>query len=67
MAGGLAAAEAEAGQQLMTPQLVQQQRISDVVKGPISEDDIVRVSARLAAAGWPLAAPLSGSGERGSR
>lgn len=55
---GELAEEAEAGQQLMTPQLVQQ-RISDVVKGPIHDDDLVRVSARLAAAGWPLGTPTT--------
>ena len=48
--------EAQAGQQLMTPELVEQ-RISDVVKGPIHDDDLVRVSARLASAGWPLGTP----------
>jgi hypothetical protein len=53
--------DAAAYQHILTRQLVEQ-RIHDVVKGPISEDDIVRVSARLAAAGWPLAAPISGSG-----
>jgi hypothetical protein len=52
--------EAEAQQQLLTRQLVEQ-RIQDVVKGPINEDDVIRVSARLAAAGWPLGSPLTGS------
>ena len=42
--------------QLLTSELVAQ-RIQDVVKGPIDNDDVVRVSARLAAAGWPLASP----------
>jgi hypothetical protein len=51
------AGDAEAGTALMTPQLVQQ-RITDVVKGPMLEKDLVRVSARLAAAGWPLGSPL---------
>jgi hypothetical protein len=51
------AGEAEAGLAIMTPQLVQQ-RITDVVKGPGLEDDLVRVSARLAAAGWPLGSPV---------
>lgn len=55
---GELAQEAQAGQQLMTPQLVEQ-RISDVVKGPIHDDDLVRVSARLASAGWPLGSPDS--------
>jgi hypothetical protein len=27
------------------------------VKGPVHDDDVVRVSARLAAAGWPLGSP----------
>ncbi len=49
--------EAEAGQQILTRQLVEQ-RIEDVVKGPIDEGDAIRVSARLAAAGWPLGSPL---------
>ena len=49
--------DAAAHQHIMTPQLVEQ-RIQDVVKGPIREDDIVRVSTRLAAAGWPLASPV---------
>ena len=30
-------------------------RIADIPKGPILDADVVRVSARLAAAGWPLA------------
>jgi hypothetical protein len=51
--------QAEAGIQIMTPQLVQQ-RITEVVKGPVHGDDVVRVSARLAAAGWPLGSPASG-------
>jgi uncharacterized protein DUF3349 len=50
--------EAEAQQQLLTRELVEQ-RIQDVVKGPIKEDDVVRVSTRLAAAGWPLGSPLT--------
>lgn len=31
------------------------ERIHDVLKGPPSEEDVHRVSARLAAGGWPLA------------
>jgi hypothetical protein len=50
--------QAEAHMHLMTPQLVQQ-RIVEVVKGPVHGDDVVRVSARLAAAGWPLGSPSS--------
>lgn len=48
--------EAEAGQQLMTHELVRQ-RIADLVKGPVTAHDLTRVSARLAAAGWPLGMP----------
>ncbi len=51
--------DAEAGQQLMTRPLVAQ-RIADVVRGPIDERDVTRVSARLAAAGWPLGSPGPG-------
>ncbi len=51
--------EAEAQQQILTRSLVER-RIQDVVKGPIEEGDVLRVSTRLAAAGWPLAAPLAG-------
>jgi hypothetical protein len=56
--------DAEAGQHILTRQLVEQ-RIGDVVKGPIDERDAVRVSARLAAAGWPLGSPLNGGDEGG--
>jgi Protein of unknown function (DUF3349) len=49
--------EAAAGQHLMTEQLVQQ-RITDIVKGPIDESDVDRVSSRLAAVGWPLGSPV---------
>ena len=52
--------DAAAHQHILTHQLVEQ-RIQDVVKGPIREDDIVRVSTILAAAGWPLATPVSAS------
>lgn len=31
-----------------------QERIEDLLKGPASTEDVLRVSARLAAAGWPL-------------
>lgn len=50
--------EAAAHHQILTRELVEQ-RIQDVVKGPINEDDVLRVSARLAAAGWPLGSPLT--------
>jgi hypothetical protein len=49
--------EAATGEQILTRQLVEQ-RIADVVKGPIDHDDVVRVSTRLAGAGWPLGSPL---------
>jgi hypothetical protein len=49
---------AEAREQILTRSLVEA-RIHDVVKGPIDEGDVVRVSARLAAVGWPLASPLT--------
>ena len=51
--------DAASGQQLLTRALVQQ-RIQDVVKGPVDDRDVVRVSARLASAGWPLASPPAG-------
>jgi Protein of unknown function (DUF3349) len=50
--------EAAAQQQILTRQLVQA-RIADVVKGPINEEDVIRVSSQLAAAGWPLGSPLT--------
>jgi hypothetical protein len=49
--------EAASGDQILTRQLVEQ-RIADVVKGPVDDLDVSRVSARLAAAGWPLGSPL---------
>lgn len=55
-------ADAEAGDALVTPQVVRQ-RIAEVVKGPAHADDLVRVSARLAAAGWPLGAPAEDADE----
>lgn len=58
--------EAAAQQQILTRQLLEQ-RIQDVVKGPINVDDVVRVSARLAAAGWPLGSPVTPAAEDGSR
>jgi hypothetical protein len=47
------AREADAGDEILTRALVEQ-RIEDVVKGAPVPEDISRVSARLAAAGWPL-------------
>lgn len=54
--------EATAGEQILTRQLVEQ-RIADVVKGPVDGQDVGRVSARLAAAGWPLGSPLDAGGD----
>jgi len=48
--------KAESGQAIITRELVQD-RIEDVVKGPAAAEDLGRVSARLAAAGWPLGPP----------
>jgi hypothetical protein len=50
-------ADARSGQQVVTGELVQQ-RISEVVKGAVDERDVERVSARLAAVGWPLGSPV---------
>lgn len=55
---GQLAAEVAQHEQLLTRQLVEQ-RIQDVVKGPISTDDVIRVSVRLAVAGWPLGSPAT--------
>jgi hypothetical protein len=51
--------DAQSGQHLLTRELLEQ-RIEDVVKGPIDDGDIIRVSSRLASAGWPLASPPAG-------
>jgi Protein of unknown function (DUF3349) len=48
--------DAESGQAIITREVVEN-RIEDVVKGPAAAEDVGRVSARLAAAGWPLGAP----------
>jgi Protein of unknown function (DUF3349) len=45
--------DADSGHAVITPELVEG-RIQDVVKGPAVAEDVGRVSARLAAAGWPL-------------
>ncbi|MBO0843807.1 MAG: DUF3349 domain-containing protein [Nocardioides sp.] len=37
-----------------------EERIEDVLKGPALPEDVVRVSSRLAAAGWPLWSPEHG-------
>ncbi len=47
------AEDADSGRAMITLELVED-RIQDVVKGPVVADDVGRVSARLAAAGWPL-------------
>ncbi len=47
--------DAASSDTLLTRQVIEQ-RIADVMKGPVLDSDVVRVSARLAAAGWPLAA-----------
>ncbi len=48
--------DAASGQATITRELVQD-RIEDVLKGPAAAEDVGRVSARLAAAGWPLGSP----------
>ena len=50
--------EASSGHAVMTEQMVQQ-RITEVVKGPIDQRDVDRVSAKLAAVGWPLGSPVT--------
>jgi uncharacterized protein DUF3349 len=62
--------DAASGDEALTGDVVQQ-RIADVVKGAVDERDVERVSARLAAVGWPLGSPvgagvqeLNGDGER---
>jgi uncharacterized protein (DUF2267 family) len=52
----------ESGEAIITPALVQQ-HIEDIVKGPAVPEDVARVSARLAAAGWPLWSPLDASSD----
>ena len=58
--------DAEAGQQIMTRQLVEQ-RIADLMKGPVLPEDVARVSTLLAAAGWPLGSPADGEEPEDSR
>jgi uncharacterized protein (DUF2267 family) len=50
-------AAAESGETLLSRAVVER-HIEDVLKGSASADDVVRVSARLAAAGWPLGTPV---------
>ncbi|WP_426241392.1 DUF3349 domain-containing protein [Nocardioides sp. LHG3406-4] len=57
--------EAATGEETLTAQLVQQ-RIAEVVKGPIDDTDVARVSARLAAARWPLGSPLAAEADPGA-
>ena len=45
--------DADSGDAIVTRPVIAE-RIADVVKGPAAPGDIARVSARLAAAGWPL-------------
>jgi hypothetical protein len=48
--------QADGDNPLITRAMVQQ-RIEDLLKGPSLPEDVARVSARLAAAGWPLWSP----------
>jgi hypothetical protein len=48
--------EADENDALITRAMVED-RIADVLKGPGQPEDVARVSARLAAAGWPLWSP----------
>ncbi len=45
--------DADSGEAIVTRPVIAE-RIADVVKGPATPGDVARVSARLAAAGWPL-------------
>lgn len=49
----LTTAATDQGDAMITAGQVQE-RIEDLIKGPASTEDVLRVSARLAAAGWPL-------------
>jgi Protein of unknown function (DUF3349) len=48
--------DAGSGHAIITRELVQD-RVEDIVKRPAATEDVGRVSARLAAAGWPLGQP----------
>ncbi|MFT4010148.1 MAG: DUF3349 domain-containing protein [Nocardioidaceae bacterium] len=50
------ATEAESGHTLLSHGVIQA-RAAEVLHGPALDDDLTRVSARLAAVGWPLAGP----------
>jgi uncharacterized protein (DUF2267 family) len=52
--------EADTEHFIITRAMVEE-RIEDVLKGPAMPEDVVRVSSRLAAAGWPLWSPAHGS------
>ena len=43
------------------------ERVEDLLLGPALPDDLVRVSTRLAAAGWPLGDPEAPETDRGER
>lgn len=49
--------DAAEGRAILTAELVRA-RISSVLSGAVLEEDVARVSARLAAVGWPLGSPL---------
>jgi hypothetical protein len=51
------AREAAGGHAILTPDLVRD-RISEVLSGAVHDEDVARVSARLASVGWPLGPPL---------
>ncbi len=55
----------ETGQAL--DRTVMRERIEDLLLGPALPDDLVRVSTRLAAAGWPLGDPEWTETDRGER
>lgn len=60
------ARDAADGRAILTPDLVRT-RISEVMSGAVLEEDVARVSARLAAVGWPLGPPLCGASQTDGR
>jgi hypothetical protein len=50
-------AEEAGAEDLLITEAMVQERIEDVLKGPAHDEEVSRVSARLAAAGWPLWQP----------
>jgi len=50
------AADADADGERITREMVEEQ-IAEVIDGPATPDDVTRVSARMAAAGWPMWSP----------